>query len=250
MHPFGMGHSVTIGTQRNDPVPLGVTLYAGDIPVLAGVSGELTVDLAMAGGAEGRRGFSPVVQYGGCVGFVTDQTVGLRHLGRMRRMALAAVGNGPVALGMTVVTGDFTVSARKRDKFVTHRTVARKAHPLLFPLNDDFQRHVGIVATATVPHLEVGFSGMAQIAVRNVLRFLRTVAVVALLAAHRRFVGHAFLIDGKRFDDMAFYAIAARQRGYCRSAPHHDEGKSRQDEETSLHQRDSPSIFLSHTILL
>jgi hypothetical protein len=145
------------------------------------------------------------------MGIMANIAVGLHHAGTMGLVTLNAFGNNTVSLGMAEITGHLGMLGGGRRKIVPLRIMAGNADGFQFPLQSDHQRLVRIMATGAFGQVKVRSASMTRAALGDILCAFGSMRLVAFLAGHRCFVGHAVGSDIQRLLIMTFFAIRSYQ---------------------------------------
>ena len=142
---------------------------------------------------------------------VTCRAIGLEHRLGVRRMAIDALGDIAVSVGVTEVAGHLGMHAGAGGHLLARAGMAAYANRLEFACKLDIERLVRIVTAHAVRNFVVAGAGVAAAAFGDVVRDLWTVAFMAGLTVDFRFMRRAVRFDLRRLLVMTLDTIIRRQ---------------------------------------
>jgi hypothetical protein len=115
VNTLGVWQIVTIATLRNSFMLIGMTAYTGNVMVFGFGCSQLAERQIMTGSTENILCRVGIFENQRLVDIVTGSTISLGHILRMRFMALQALRNCSMGIGVAEVTGEGGVLARLGD---------------------------------------------------------------------------------------------------------------------------------------
>ena len=141
------------------------------------------------------------------VDFVAGRTISLGHILGMWLMALQALRDNAVGVGVTEVTGKGRVLAGTGNHRLLGAGVAGDTNRLLFACDADFQRLMRIVAAETVLHLVMLTALMTVTATGDIVLHTRAMTLVTCLAIDFRFMRRTIRVDLRWLFVVAFDTV-------------------------------------------
>lgn len=245
MNRFGVRLAMAVGAQGNGLVLVLVTEHTFKSCMLHIAGPQLIEDGAMAGCTEIRWCLRTVSQGKGLMRLVTGGTVLGGDLIRVGLVALGALRNHLVFVGMTEITGLQCVLAGECCHFLTLVGVTCEAFLLELALKGDVAGSMGVVATQAILKLVVGLSTMTVAALGNIIGNLGTMTGMAVLAVDLVPVRQTLGGDLCGLRIMTFHAIRHHKLYSILRQYRSGSGKNQPDR---CERKQSPPQLPTHTI--